>query len=176
MKNRRNFKIWKISPAKYSHRRISKSIYLEWYEWKWEIKKRWERCKNKNDYVSSCIINWVKSPSHSSFTSSSSRSSSEWACQWIDKYFNISGISLVVVGEFNMIFLIWNSTAVNGQAVEGVQVWGFSLSAIHWGNSWWIWEFSLHEVLHFIFIGEFECLVSLQNDEDVVDVGVNVSD
>lgn len=80
----------------------------------WLKKKEEISAKNKNDYVSSCIINWVRSTSDTTC----SGSSSEWTSKRIDIDRDKSWISFVVVWKLNFIFLIWNSTAVNCQTVE----------------------------------------------------------
>lgn len=122
--------------------------------------------------VDSLINKWVRS----SFARISSGSGSKWTCQWVNRHFDVTGLSLIIEGKFNVVFLIWNSAAVNSEAVESIQLRGLSLGAIYWGNGSWIREFSFNEVLHFILVSKSEGLVGFQNDENVVNVGVDITD
>ncbi len=119
--------------------------------------------------MTSRIINWVRSSLPCSW------SCGEWASQRIDLDWDESWFSLIIEREFDFIFLIWYSTAVDSQTVEGIEIWGFSLWAINRGNGSWIWEFSFKEALHFILISESELLVSFQNHKHVVNISVDIT-
>ncbi len=134
-----------------------------------EKENKWMSCKNKNDNESSRIINWVRSSRVCPW------SCGERTSQRIDLDWDESWFSLIVIRELDAIFLVGDSTAVDGQTVEGVEIWGLSLWAVDWGGGCWIWELRFKEAFHFVLISEGELLVSFQNHKHVVNISVDIT-